>query len=132
MAGVTSESTLAVAERILQVLLPEEERRELVGLLVVLAGIRLSPTTILDALRRNRMIDDLLEDNSLVQVMIERGIERGERRMAQTVLEARFGALSDDLVAALSAANEATLRALAAHIGTDSLADIRALLGLSA
>jgi hypothetical protein len=127
MAQVTAESTLAVAERIVQAPLPDEERRELTGLLLVLAGIRLSPMAVLDVLRRNRMIDDLLKDDSVAQILIE----EGERRMAQVALEGRFGTVSEDLLTALRTADEATLRALVSHVATDSLEQVRARLGLT-
>lgn len=135
MAGVTAESTRTVAERIVQAPLPEEERRELTGLLVILAGIRLSPTAILDMLRGNPMIDDLLKDNSVAQILIEEGEQRGERRaaeeMAQVALEGRFGPLTEDVLAALHRADDAILRALVAHVTADSLEQVKARLGLA-
>jgi hypothetical protein len=139
MAQVTSDSTLAVAERIVQAPLLVAERRELTGLLLVLAGLRLPPMAIMGALRRNPMLEDLLKDNSVAQILIERGIEQGiergieegERRMAQVSLEGRFGPLSDDMRAALRTADEAILHDLAAHIASDTLEQVRARLGLA-
>jgi hypothetical protein len=126
MAAVTAESTLAVAERIVQSPLAAEERRDLTGLLFVLAGSRVSPSAIMEALGRSQMIDDLLKDNSFVQVMME----EGERRMARAALEGRHGPLSEELRTALRSADEVVLLALMAHLGTDSLEQVRARLGL--
>ena len=84
------------------------------------------------------MLEDLLKDNSVAQILIERGIEQGiergieqgieegERRMAQVSLEGRFGPLSDDMRAALRTADEAILHDLAAHIASDTLEQVRA------
>ena len=135
MADATVESTLDVAERLIVAPLAPAERSELTGLLTVLAGIRLSSTAILDALRRNQMIDELLRESGIAQLFIEQGREEGreegERQMARLALEGRFGALSEDMLAALGSADEATLRDLVAHIGTDTLEQARARLGLS-
>ncbi len=92
------------------------------------------------------MLNDLLRESSVAETFIEEGREKGreegheegrvkgraegERRMAQTALEGRFGALSDDVLAALARADEATLLALVAHVATDSLEQARARLGL--
>jgi hypothetical protein len=61
---------------------------------------------------------------------MEKGQEEGRRQMVRAALEGRFGTLSEDLLAALNAADEATLRDVVAHIGTDSLEQARARLGL--
>lgn len=131
MADVTAESTLAVADRILQAPLPEEDRRELTGLLLVLAGSRLTPAVVLETLRRNRMLEDLLKDNSVAQILIEEGGRRVARRMALVALVGRFGPLSEDVSAAVGAADEATLEAVVAHIASDTLEEMRARLGLA-
>jgi hypothetical protein len=127
MAEVTAASTLAVAERIVQSSLSEDERRDLTGLLLVLAGSRVAPSALLNALGRSQMINDLLKDSSFVQVMIE----EGERRLVRMTLETRHGVLSEDLLAALRSADEATLLALNANIAADSLEQVRARLGLA-
>jgi hypothetical protein len=116
-----------VAERIVQSPLAEEERRDLTSLLFVLAGSRVAPSALLAALGRSHMIDDLLKDNSFVQVMME----EGERRLVRMTLETRHGPLSEDLLVALRSADEAILLALNAHIATDSLEQVRARLGLA-
>jgi hypothetical protein len=130
MAGVSVDSTEAVAERIVQAPLPDEERRELVGQLVLLAGLRLRPQVVTDVLRRNPMLDDLLKDNSVADILRQEGALSARRQMAQEVLEGRFGPLSEDMLAALRAADEETLRTLAVHLATDTLEQMRARLGL--
>jgi hypothetical protein len=126
MAGVSVGSTEAVAQRLIGAPLPEEERRELAGQLLLLAANRLPTASILEALRRNPMLDDLLEDNSVAQYLRE----QGERRMARVALEGRFGPLGADVVAALETADPDTLRTLVAHVTTDTLEQMRARLGL--
>lgn len=84
------------------------------------------------------MIDDLLEYSSVAQAFVEEGERRGEqrgeqrmaRRMALLALEGRFGPLSDELRAAINAADEATLQEIVAHIATESLDQVRARLSL--
>ncbi len=143
MAGATVESTVATAERIAAAPASREERGELTAMLATLAGIRLPLRAVLDAMRRNGMIDDLLQESGMAQILIEEGRERGVaegkaegltegmRQMARVALEGRFAPLGDDLLVALGAADEAALRDLMAHITTDTLAQTRARLGLS-
>ena len=80
------------------------------------------------------MIDELLRESSLAELFIEEGIEEGERRMArrmtQAALEGRFGSLSAEIVAAIAAADEATLLDIVAHAATETLEQVRARLGL--
>ncbi len=134
MAGASEATTVEVAERLAAVDAPRQERSDLIGLLVGLAGLRTAREAILTTLRRHPMLNDLLRESSVAEIFIEEGREKGreegERRMAQTALEGRFGALSDDVRAALAQADEATLLALVAHVATDSLEQARARLGL--
>ncbi len=51
-------------------------------------------------------------------------------QLAQGILEARFGPLTPDMLAALKAADESTLRSLGIRAGTDTLEQIRAFLKL--
>jgi hypothetical protein len=53
-----------------------------------------------------------------------------ERQMAQIALEARFGPLGEEVLAALGRADEATLRALVAQIATLTVEQVREWLGL--
>jgi predicted transposase YdaD len=62
---------------------------------------------------------------------LKKGLNEGERRMAQRALEGRFGTVSDDILAALPQADEATLEAIVMHIATDTLEQVRARLGLA-
>ena len=79
-------------------------------------------------------MNDLLKESSFKDVMadlLRPELEaEGMRRFAQTALESRFGPLTADMQAALNKADEATLQALAEHLSTDSLAEMRARLGL--
>lgn len=131
MADVTVESTQAVAERIAAAPLERPERGELVSLLAALAGIRLPRDAVLNALRRNSMLDDLLRESSVVSEWIEEGMQQGTRSTILRVLEGRFGAVDAALAAAIERADEATLAELSLHAGTDTLDQLRARLGLS-
>lgn len=73
------------------------------------------------------MIDDLLKDNSFVQVMME----EGERRMVWKALEGRFGPLSEDVQAAPQSADEAVMLTVITNVGTDTIEQVRARLGLA-
>jgi hypothetical protein len=134
MAGATVETTLAVAERLAATEAPRQEKGDLIGLLAGLAGIAMAREQLMAALRSNPMIDELLRESSLAELFIEEGIEEGERRMArrmaQAALEGRFGKLSAELVAAIAAADEATLLDIVAHAATETLEQVRARLGL--
>jgi phage-related tail protein len=77
------------------------------------------------------MIDDLLRESSIAQLFMEQDREEGERQMARLALEGRFGALGEDVLAALGSAGEAALRDLVAHVSTDTLEQARGRLGLS-
>jgi hypothetical protein len=93
---------------------------------VVLSELRLRRRQVLDALRRNPVINELARQSSL----FEEAKAEGERSMIQLVLEGRFGVLSADLLAALGTAEEATLKLIGRHAATDSLEQVRARLGL--
>ena len=77
------------------------------------------------------MIDDLIKESGLADEWIAEGERRMARRMARIALEGRFGPLSDDLLAALQKADEATLRELVGHVSTETPEQVRARLGLS-
>ncbi|MGH2514439.1 MAG: hypothetical protein ACRDHP_02180, partial [Ktedonobacterales bacterium] len=61
MAGATVETTVALAERLATIPAPQQERSDLIGLLVGLAGVNLAHDILLSTLRRNPVIDDLLK-----------------------------------------------------------------------
>lgn len=130
MAGATVETTLAVAERIANVAAPRQERGDLISLLVGLAGIYTTQDLLAATLRSNPLIDELMKESSLSAIFIEEGERRMARRMAQAALEGRFGKLSEDVLSAIAAADEATLLGIVAHAATETLEQVRARLGL--
>jgi len=135
MAGATAETAAGVAERLVRAALPLGERRELTGLLAALAGLRLPRAAVLEALRREPMIREILQESSVAEEWREQGREQGrqegQRELVRLALEDRFGALASDEQAALAAADTATLRALVAHLADDSRDQLRARLGLA-
>ncbi len=131
MAGVSVETTVAVAERLVAAPVPRQERTDLIGLLAGLATVYVPYEALLAVLRSNGMIDDLLRETGFAQAFIEEGERNMARRMALAVLEGRFGPLGDDLRAAVNAADVTTLQDLAAHVATETLEQVRARLGLS-
>jgi predicted transposase YdaD len=152
MAGVTAETTLAVATRIAASPLPLAERRELTALLAVLASRRLSAGAVSAVLRSNQMLEELLRESPLIEELLrdsplaeqleEKGRELGRqegrqegrleglREMAQVALQGRFGAVPDDVTAAILQADEETLRSIVAHASTESWEDVRSRLKL--
>lgn len=127
MAGVTVESTVAVAERIAQAPLPQSERNDLGRLLVSLAGVRLPRIALSEALRRSAMTLNIWEESSLAGALQD----EGTRKALRVFLEARFGPVAADVLEAINQADEATLMELARRVATDSMEQIRAFLGLS-
>jgi predicted transposase YdaD len=109
MGQVTPESTLAIAEQIVQAPLSRHEKSELTGLLVVLAGARIDRNLLLQLLRGRTMIDDIIKESSFYEVVLEEGIEKGiekgraegqldlMRQLARDALAGRFGALDEAL-----------------------------------
>jgi hypothetical protein len=77
------------------------------------------------------MIDELLRESGIIQAYIEQGRLEGERGLALVALEGRFGPLSEDVRAAVAAANETTLHEIAAHLAIETLEQMRARLGLA-
>ncbi|HLJ82434.1 MAG TPA: hypothetical protein VKT52_13165 [Ktedonobacterales bacterium] len=126
MAGATVETTVALAERLATIPAPQQERSDLIGLLVGLSGVNIARDILLSMLRRNPVIDEILKESSIAEVFREEGM----RRTVHIVLEGRFGPLADDLLAAINGADEAALEQVAAHAATDTLEQIRERLGL--
>ena len=136
IAKANADSVAAVGKQIAdtqEVQRPLKE--ELIGYLVLLAGVQLGNAEVRAALRRHPMVNELWKHSSVAQELKEEGREEGltagrveeAREMAQIALEDRFGALSADVLAALQSADEATLKKL---IVLKSLEDVRAQLGL--
>lgn len=119
-----------------------EERRELTGLLLTLAGLRLPTGELLAAARRNPMIDELLRESGMAEEFIREGMERGRqeglergrdetlRQSVRLALEGRFGTLEPELVAAIERADQAPLEQMLLHVATETPAQLRARLGL--
>jgi hypothetical protein len=127
MAHTTVASILATAERIAATHVSPQERSDLAGLLVLLAGLRFPPDLILDALRRNPMIEDLVKQSSVAGVLIDEGM----RKSVRLAMQGGFGPLDEDVLAAIQRADKATLENVLIHIATDTLEQVRARLGLS-
>jgi predicted transposase YdaD len=119
MRGMTAETVVGVAQRIAQTPFTQEQKSELIGQLVVLAGVQVTAEAISAAFRRHPMIDDLLSASSVAQAWKEEGRVEGRmegmRDFARLALEGRFGTLSNEVVQALAAADEATLREVVSH-----------------
>ncbi|MGH2516843.1 MAG: hypothetical protein ACRDHP_14410 [Ktedonobacterales bacterium] len=138
MAGTTVENTLDVAARIAEVPIPRSVQSELIDTLALLSSVNLPLDAILDAIRRHPSMEDIFLESSLGQYLIQQGREEGReegqrqmaRGMAQVALEGRFGPLNADVLAAVNAADEAVLRDIVAHIGTDSMEQVRKRLGV--
>jgi hypothetical protein len=134
MAGVTEGSVLAAARQIATAPVEEQERSDLLELLALLAGLRLPARAMLDALRREPMIEDILRHSSVAQALIEEGrdegLNEGMRESVRLVIEGQLGPLDDELRAAIERADQTTLRVVLAHVATDTPEQLRARLGL--
>lgn len=140
---VTSETFEGVAERIIHVPLPRPQIASLIGWLAGIGGLRLSKESLTEVVRRNPMMEDLLRESSFVDVVADllrpeikaegraEGMREMAHRMVQRALESKFGALSDDLLAALNTADQETLEDIVSHISADTLEQARARLKLS-
>jgi hypothetical protein len=123
---------------------PAEQVKPLAGLLGLFASRFYGQDLVLNLFRRLFMSTEFLQEFPLFNTMMAeaeakgeaRGEARGEakglREGARLSLEDRFGgALSAEVQRALDQADEATLKAVLAHIATDSLEQLRARLGLN-
>ncbi len=147
---VTEDTTFAVAEKIVQAPIERQEKSRLVGILGLLAGMRLPKANLMQALERDHMIEEIWKESSFgeaaaeilrpeVEAKLRPEVEakigaarkaEGMREMAQVALEGRLGTLSAEVLAALERADEATLKAIVAHISTDTPEQIQVRLGL--
>jgi predicted transposase YdaD len=136
MAGTSADSIGAVGQQIAEnqnIQTPLKE--ELIGYLGLLAGVQLDNAEVRAALRRHPMVEDLWQHSSVAQALKEEGREEGriegqvagERRIVRKSLESRFGALDEQLLAALEKADEPMLELL---ITVKSLEDAKRHLGL--
>jgi hypothetical protein len=143
MAGASVEATVQTAQQLAALPASKEERSDLVGLLVGLSGIQFPPGAVLSALKEHPMVDELLKESGVLELLAQemaveaaaeaeiKGKLEGERQMARVALEGRFGTLGGDILAAIEAADEATLRVLVGNVTSDDLQQARARLGLS-
>jgi hypothetical protein len=125
---VTADTTFAVAEKIVHAPLERQEKSKLIGLLGLLVGMRLPKAELAQALERDHMIEEIWNESSYADAVRDHTAKITARRMTRVALERRFGALSEEVLAAIQAANEPTLEAV---VGANTLEEARALLGLS-
>ena len=84
-------------------------------------------------------MNDLWQESSFTDIVAElkrplweaEGLAQGIREMAREALAGRFGALSADLLEAVNAADEVTLKTIVAQVTTISIDEVRARLGLA-
>jgi Tfp pilus assembly ATPase PilU len=76
------------------------------------------------------MSTDLFRESPLIQSILQEERLQNTRELVQTALEGRFQTLSADILQALGTADEATLKAIIAHVSSESLEQVRARLGL--
>ncbi|HLV99250.1 MAG TPA: hypothetical protein VKT82_11310 [Ktedonobacterales bacterium] len=142
-ATVTLDAQLELIERLDRAPLEAERRGELATITGAVAGLRLGKVDRAILSRRIRaMYGDILRESPFLEELIDelqpeikaeaeaKGMAKGMRKMAQVALEGRFGALSDDMLAALEASSQETLEDIVGHISTDTLEQARARLGL--
>lgn len=118
---------------------PAEQVKPLAGLLGLFTSRFYGKELALDLFERLFMSTEILQEFPLFRDMMAEAEARGEargkaeglREAASLGLENRFGPLSADVQAALSQADEPTIKVILAHIATDSLEQLRARLGLS-
>ncbi len=152
LVPLTQNASLEDAEEAMQRLTleePADEAKSLGALLAILLGhVRNNKALALELYRRFFManLDNFVRDNPVLHdvwvEMTEKGkaegrIEgkaegktEGKREAIQQVLEGRFGPLSEDMLAALQAADLPLLNHIAAYAGTDTLEQVRMRLGL--
>jgi len=80
--------------------------------------------------RRVFMSTDLFRDSPLVQSILKEERLQKSQELAQAALEGRFQTLDADILQAIGTADEATLKAIVAHVSSDTLEQVRARLGL--
>jgi hypothetical protein len=111
MEGATVGTVVQAAEQIAASPRPLQERSDLTSLLVLLAGLRLPPNLIRDALGRSMMLEDLLKESSATVIFEELGMERAmERATAQAMERAMEAAMPLAMEAAMPLARDAAMR----------------------
>ncbi len=111
---------------------PPEQSEALASLLAVFIDRMQGTALALTLLRRFGMSSDILRESGLVQPILreerEAGRIEGARQMAQAALKGRFGTLPEDLVAAINAADAATLTEV---VELNEMEQVRQRLGLA-
>lgn len=109
---------------------PPEQSEALASLLAVFIDRVQGTALALTLLRRFGMSSDILRESGLVQILLRDERNQQARKMARAALAGRFGSLSEEVLQAISAADEATLTEVVAHPG-ESLEQVRQRLGLT-
>lgn len=134
MAGINEEALANAAEQIVAADVDDQQKQTLLDRLGLLAGLQLEAAQIDAAFGRHPMVKDLWKESSVTRTAFAEGREEGRteeaRRMAQLVLEQRFGPLGADLVAALNQASETTLEGLVVESSALTPEQVRVRLGL--
>ncbi len=125
MAEAAEVNVLAAARQIAAPV-GAQERSDLIGLLTLLAGLRLPARAILEALRRDPMIEDLVRQSSIAEALIDEGMHAS----VDLAVEGRLGPLDEELRTAIERADQPTPRAVLTHIATESPEQLRARLGV--
>ncbi|HEY7356240.1 MAG TPA: hypothetical protein VH590_07230 [Ktedonobacterales bacterium] len=107
---------------------PPEQNEALASLLAVFIDRMQGTTLALTLLRRFGMSSDILRESGLVQILLREERNAQARTMAQAALKGRFGTLSEDLVAAINAADAATLTEV---VELNDMEKVRQRLGLA-
>jgi hypothetical protein len=136
MAGATVDRVVATTRQIAAAPVGAQERSHLAGLLVLLAGLRLPTEAVLEALRRDPMINDLVRESGVAGALIDEakregrreGLDEGLREAVRLAVEGRPGPLDDAIRAAIERADQTTLRSVLAHIASDEPEQLRARL----
>jgi predicted transposase YdaD len=148
MAGATVDRVVATAQQIAAAPVGAQERSDLAGLLVLLAGLRLPTEAVLEALRRDPMINDLVRESGVAGALIDEaksegrregldeglsegqreGLDEGLREAVRLAVEGRLGPLDNAIRAAIERADQTTLRSVLAHIASDEPEQLRARL----
>jgi hypothetical protein len=109
---------------------PAQDVQELEALLAVFATRVFDTDVILTLMRRLFMSTEIIGQSALYQEALAQGKADGLRDAALTALRGRFGELPADLAQAVTHASAEQIQDVLAHIGTDTLEQARARLGL--
>lgn len=110
---------------------PEDEAETLAFVLAVfIAQVYKSADLARSIVRRVLMSTDLFRESPLFRELMSEERLQNSHELAQVALEGRFQTLSADILQALGTADEATLKAIVAHVSSDTMEQMRARLGL--